>query len=125
MKRHFPTVYVLCYLIGVAIGAGGCTDGVPLFDPTARPLNRIASAQEMLIETNLEVSRLRDAGMLKQSEIDSTIAPSLNRAEEIIKGLRAVARGRPTTQPSGTLEDVKQILLSVQSILEQIERSRS
>ncbi len=98
----------------------GCASSIPLFNAKAKTLNRIASAEELLIEVNTLTAQTRDAGFLTQADIDKAITPSLNRAKGIILTTRAFARGS-TTQPTGTIDEARAILLSVRSILIQIK----
>lgn len=117
MKRQLIPLTLIALL-------AGCASGIPLFDAKARTLNRVASAEELLIETNLVVAQARTDGLLTQAEIDKAITPSLNRAKGIILTTRAVARGTSTTQPTGTLDDARAILISVRSILLQIQGAK-
>lgn len=111
-----PTIVTL-----LCIMLSGCasTKTIPLFNPSARPLNQLASAEEMLVIVNSDVVQARIDGIIDQRTIDKSIAPSLNKAERIILGARAVLRStsQPTTQPEGTVEEAKAILISVRTIL--------
>ncbi len=104
----------------------GCTQlkAIPIFNPKASLLNKAASAEELEIEVNNELARLRVAGVLTQAEIDHNFTPKIDKAEMIIKTTRAVARGsttRPTTVPTGSLDEAKTLLISVRDILKTLE----
>jgi hypothetical protein len=129
MRRSQQTISLLVllalFLLVAAALAPGCKEsGIPVFEPKARLLNRVASAEELLIEVNHEVGQARRDGLINQGDIDRLISPSLRKAEQIIKATREVARATATqpatTRPAGTIDDVRQLLLGVRSIIEQV-----
>jgi hypothetical protein len=74
MRRRFTIPLVVLLLCG-------CTASrIPLFQPTARPVNRVASANELITELNNQVVTLRADGVLDQSDINRTIGPVLDQA---------------------------------------------
>lgn len=119
MKTKFLPIVLLAVL------TTGCQSlqSIPLFNPHARLLNQLASAEDLEIQINDTLADLRHRGLLDQSTIDKAFTPSLNKAEKITKSLQVVARSttQPTTQPIGTLDEAKTILQSVLTTLEQIK----
>lgn len=118
-------MFVFTTFVGAVI-VTGCQDAIkkiPIFNPKASLLNKVASAEELEVEVNNELARLRDEGILTQAEIDKNFTPKLDKAEAIIKATRAVARSttKPTTVPAGSLDEAKLLLISVREILKTID----
>ncbi len=120
------TLFVVAMALGSCVTMYGCQQmtAIPIFNTKASLVNRTASAEELLIEVTREVSDLRDAKIITQEDVDKTFKPKLAEAESIIKSTRAIAHAattRPTTIPSGSLDDAKAILLSIKDVLKTLE----
>ncbi len=127
MKRlsdNWHWTFGLLLALTIPFAGTGCKSGplkdIPIFNPSASLRNRAASAEELLIEVNSTLASLRDDGILTQDAIDKAFKPRLDHAKQIIFTTRAVAKGS-TTQPTGTLDEARQILIDVRDILNQMK----
>lgn len=122
--RRVTSIVGMLVLIAISAGCQSTKD-IPIFNPKARTLNQVASAQELLIECNDLVSSSVAMGLMTQLEADRVFGPSLDKASRVIKATRAVVLSttQPTTQPEASLAQIRELLLSIRAVLIQIRGS--
>lgn len=123
--------HVRMALIGIALlmalgMSQGCANlkRIPLFNPQARTLNKIASANEFINELNQEVSQMRDDGLVTQSQINHDISPSIDSATAIVDESEVLYRAGKTVEADGKVASAKAVLQTLKASLEQIKRSK-
>lgn len=116
--------YLVLFLASLCFVAGCNLTSIPIFNPSATPINRVYSAEELETSVNNTLAQLHNDGVLSQAEIDKSFTPSIQKADTIIQATKAVALNQSTTQPSGTLDDAEQLLVSVRDVLATLQGSK-
>lgn len=115
--RFIPAILLI-------LAAAGCQDlrRIPLFNPEARPLNRVASAKEVITECNLRLATYVDRGWISQATVDKTFGPRLDEAARLARDAEALLRaGDPAGQPK--VDALYDLLLNLRNQLAAIERA--
>lgn len=114
-------VSILISLIAMSAGCQSMKD-VPLFNPQARVMNRIYSARELRTEINNTIVQLRDAGILKQSDIDAKYVPVMNASKALVDEAEALASTDPDAA-NGKLGAAKSLLTTLRDQLKRLKAS--
>lgn len=131
MRRRFHPVEWL-FLLAPAITAAliatvGCANlkAIPIFNPDAKLKNRIASAYEVLTETNGQVADAVTNGWITQEEVNRNWAPSLDDAHKAIDAADAMRVAGDTTGAGQKLDSVKATLQTIRGALERMRKART
>lgn len=92
VKQFAAVALILAFALLFVSLVTGCKSAPPIFQPDARPLNRIASGYEVLTELNGEVAELVSAGILTQAKVDERIGPALDKSRAILESAEALYR---------------------------------
>lgn len=123
MKLLLSNLTIILFATLAGVASTGCAEkNIPLFNPDAAPLNRVASANELLTECNTMVADFVAKGWITQVSVNASIGLALDNAAKLNDEAEILIRaGSPTGQTK--LESVATTLKAVRSQLLVIQRS--
>lgn len=118
MKRFIPIHGILLAIILLP----GCRQNIPLFDPQAQPINRIASANEVITEINERLVAARTFGWISQETINQSFSPAIDHATQMVDAAELLIRAGDATSGQAKIEVASAILRSIREQLLALER---
>jgi hypothetical protein len=122
IPRRLTVLFLIVVVVVVVVATSAGCSPIPLFDPDAQPLNRIASANEVIAELNTLVAGYRDLGWLDQSTINRTVGPVLDRAAADADAAEQLVRAGAAAEANAKLDMIAVSLRALRAQLRELER---
>jgi len=120
MKRLSSLILLLPLVLLV-----GCSEAkIPLFNPLASPVNRLASAREVNTEVNNKIADFVAKGWITQETVNKDFAPFLDPIPKEEDAVEAFLKANKPASAVSKLDSIAISLRQIRGALAAIQRSR-